>query len=68
MGLKMLGAFGWPDTKIVRTLDRLGNCIAASIPATLYEAVRQGRLSRGDRVLLVGTGAGISLGGAILTY
>jgi 3-oxoacyl-[acyl-carrier-protein] synthase-3 len=46
----------------------LGNCIAASIPVTLYEAVRQSRLRRGDRALLVGTGAGISLGGVILTY
>ncbi|MCX6040801.1 MAG: hypothetical protein NTV69_06680 [Caldilinea sp.] len=68
MGLKMLGAFGWPDTKVMRTLDMLGNCIAASIPVTLYEAVRQSRLRRGDRALLVGTGAGISLGGVILTY
>jgi 3-oxoacyl-[acyl-carrier-protein] synthase-3 len=68
MGMKMLGAFGWPEAKIVRTLDLLGNCIAASIPATLYEAVRQERLCRGDTALLVGTGAGISLGGVILTY
>ena len=68
MGLKMLSTFGWPDTRIMRTLDLLGNCIAASIPVTLYEAVRQGRLRRGDKVLLVGTAAGISLGGVILTY
>jgi 3-oxoacyl-[acyl-carrier-protein] synthase-3 len=68
MGMKVLGAFGWPDEKIMQTLDWLGNCIAASIPATLYEAVRQGRLCRGDRALLVGTGAGLSLGGVILTY
>jgi 3-oxoacyl-[acyl-carrier-protein] synthase-3 len=68
MGLKMLGAFGWPNEKIMQTLDHLGNCIAASIPLTLYEAVRKGCLSRGDKALLVGTGAGFSLGGVILTY
>jgi 3-oxoacyl-[acyl-carrier-protein] synthase-3 len=60
--------FGWPADRIVMTLDRLGNCVAASLPATLYEAVRGGRLRRGDRVLLVGTGAGLSIGGLILTY
>jgi 3-oxoacyl-[acyl-carrier-protein] synthase-3 len=68
MGLKALELFGWPAAQIVKTLDHLGNCVAASIPCTLYEAVREGRLQRGDQVLLVGTGAGLSLGGVILTY
>ncbi|MEP7357262.1 MAG: 3-oxoacyl-[acyl-carrier-protein] synthase III C-terminal domain-containing protein [Anaerolineales bacterium] len=68
MGLKAMEMFGWPAGQIVKTLDHLGNCVAASIPCTLYEAVRQGRLQRGDQVLLVGTGAGLSLGGVILTY
>jgi 3-oxoacyl-[acyl-carrier-protein] synthase-3 len=68
MGLKALEMFGWPAGQIVRTLDHLGNCVAASIPCTLYEAVRAGRLQRGDEVLLVGTGAGLSIGGVILTY
>lgn len=68
VGLRMLGRFGWPDDKIIRTLDWLGNCVAASIPATLYEGVADGRIRRGDRVLLVGTGAGLSMGGLVLTY
>lgn len=68
VGLMMLGRFGWPDTKIMRTLEWLGNCVAASIPATLYDAVRKGRIQRGSEVLLVGTGAGLSMGGIILTY
>ncbi len=68
MGIKVMQSFGWPADKIVVTLDWLGNCVAASIPVTLYEAIKQGRLQRGDEVLLVGTGAGLSIGGAILTY
>jgi 3-oxoacyl-[acyl-carrier-protein] synthase III len=68
MGLKAMEMFGWPPGQIVRTLDHLGNCVAASIPCTLYEAVRGGRLQRGDEVLLVGTGAGLSIGGVILTF
>ncbi len=59
---------GMPEEMVARTLDRFGNCIAASIPLTLYEVVREGRIGRGDKVLLLGTGAGLSLGGLVLTY
>jgi len=68
VGLRMLNRFGWADDKVIRTLDWLGNCVAASVPATLYEGVRSGRIHRGDKVLLVGTGAGLSMGGLVLTY
>lgn len=68
VGLRMLGRFGWTEDKTIRTLDWLGNCVAASIPATLYEGVADGRIRRGDKVLLVGTGAGLSMGGLVLTY
>src|SRR5579859_523733 len=68
VGLRAMQTFGWPAERIVVSIDHLGNCVAASLPATLYEAVRQGRLRRGEQVLLVGTGAGLSLGGVILTY
>jgi len=68
MGLRLLSRFGWPNHRIMTTLGWLGNCIAASIPVTLYEAVKQERLHRGDKFLMVGSGAGLSLGGLILTY
>ncbi|MBN1337256.1 MAG: ketoacyl-ACP synthase III [Deltaproteobacteria bacterium] len=60
--------YGFDETRTAATLDRLGNCVAASIPATLYEAVRAGRIARGDKILLLGTGAGLSMGGVILTW
>ena len=50
------------------TLEWLGNCVAASIPSTLYQSVRDGKIQRGQKVLLVGTGAGLSIGGLVLTY
>jgi 3-oxoacyl-[acyl-carrier-protein] synthase III len=59
---------GWPMEKIAVTIDWLGNTIAASIPATLYDVIRQGRIEPGDKVLPVGTGAGLSAGGAIITH
>jgi 3-oxoacyl-[acyl-carrier-protein] synthase III len=68
VGLQLLRRYGWPEARIVQTLGVLGNCVAASIPATLYQAVRDGRVERGDKVLLVGTGAGLSLGGLVLVY
>ncbi len=68
LGLRMLQFFGWPTERILISLDRLGNTVAASIPVTLYQGVHNGQIERGDEILLVGTGAGLSLGGVILTY
>jgi 3-oxoacyl-[acyl-carrier-protein] synthase-3 len=68
LGLMLLTRFGWPESKIVRTLEWMGNCVAASIPATLYEGVKTGSIQRGSKVLLVGTSAGLSIGAVILTY
>ncbi|WP_110930100.1 beta-ketoacyl-ACP synthase III [Paenibacillus bouchesdurhonensis] len=45
-----------------------GNTIAASIPMALHEAIQQGRIQRGERLLLLGTSAGFSVGGMILEY
>ncbi len=45
-----------------------GNQIAASLPSALHGAVSGGRLKRGDVALLVGTAAGVSLGGAVIRY
>ncbi len=60
--------FGMSEDMVMKTIDRFGNCVAASIPLTLYETVREGRIERGDKVLLLGTGAGLSLGGVVFTY
>ncbi len=68
VGLLMLERFGWPRSKIMSTLETLGNCVAASIPATLYQAVRDGNIQRGKKVLIAGTGAGLSIGGLVLTF
>jgi 3-oxoacyl-[acyl-carrier-protein] synthase-3 len=54
-----------------RTVDVLattGNTSAASIPLALAEAADHGRLSAGDRVLLIGFGAGMSWASAVLEW
>ncbi|MGB0929143.1 MAG: 3-oxoacyl-[acyl-carrier-protein] synthase III C-terminal domain-containing protein [Chitinophagales bacterium] len=45
-----------------------GNCIAASIPMALYDAIEAKQIVRGSKVLLVGTGAGLSIGGVVIRY
>ncbi len=45
-----------------------GNTIAASVPMGIHEAIVQGRMKRGDRIMLLGTSAGLSVGGIILDY
>lgn len=45
-----------------------GNQVAASLPSALHEAIASGRLRRGERALLLGTGAGISMGAVVLCY
>lgn len=45
-----------------------GNQVGASLPSALHAAVESGRLQRGDRALLLGTGAGLSMGGVLLCY
>lgn len=59
---------GFTSDQLVMNLAQRGNCISASIPLALAEAIASGRVRRGQRVLLVGTGAGLTLGALALTY
>lgn len=57
-----------PLEKVVLTLDRQGNTCAASIPLALDAAVRDGRIKRGDLLLLEAFGAGFTWGSALIQY
>ncbi len=54
--------------RVVVTVDRHGNTSAASIPLALDEAVRDGRIHRGDMLLLEALGAGLTWGAALVRY
>jgi 3-oxoacyl-[acyl-carrier-protein] synthase-3 len=54
--------------RVLINLDRYGNTTAASVPLVLDEAAATGRLKRGDHVLLLGFGAGLTWGAAVLRY
>ncbi|MDR3299818.1 MAG: ketoacyl-ACP synthase III [Candidatus Accumulibacter sp.] len=54
--------------KVVVTVDRHGNTSAASIPLALDAAIRDGRVRRGQKLLLEGVGAGVTWGAVLLQY
>lgn len=59
---------GVPESKLIVTLDQHGNTSAASVPLALDAAVRDGRIQRGQRVLLQGVGGGFTWGSILLEW
>ena len=57
---------GVPPERMIATVDRHANTSAASIPLALDEAVRDGRITAGHRVLLLGVGGGFTWGSVFL--
>jgi len=57
---------GDPAAKLVDQLATRGNQVSASIPSMLDHALSNGLARSGDIVLLIGTAAGITLGGAVV--
>ncbi len=57
-----------PLERVVVTVEDHGNTSAASVPLALDVAVRDGRIRRGDRLLLEAFGGGFTWGSALLTY
>ncbi len=59
---------GVDRSRVIVTVDRHGNTSAASVPLALDEAVRDGRIKRGQKVLLEGVGGGFTWGAALLEF
>ena len=59
---------GIPSEKVIRTVDRHGNTSAASIPLALSVAQRDGRIKRGDLLLLEAMGGGFTWGAVLLRW
>ena len=57
-----------PLEKLIVTVDEHGNTSAASIPLALDEAVRSGKVTRGDTLMLEGVGGGFTWGAVLLEY
>jgi 3-oxoacyl-[acyl-carrier-protein] synthase-3 len=59
---------GLADDKCIVTVERHANTSAASVPLALDTAVRDGRVKRGDTVMLQGVGGGFTWGTVLLKY
>ncbi len=57
-----------PREKAILNIDRYGNTSSASVPVTLDEGVRSGRIKPGDLVAMMAIGAGMSWGGALVRW
>jgi len=56
------------DDKVIINIQKYGNTSSASIPAALFEAVSEGRVKRGDNIVLVGFGGGLTYGAVLMRY
>ena len=54
--------------KVYVNLNKYGNMSAASIPVALDEAYRQGKIEKGDNVVLVGFGGGLTWGASVINW
>ena len=59
---------GFKKEKVLETVSRFGNCVAASVPMTLVMAIKDDQIKRNDLVMLIGTGAGLSAACSIFRY
>jgi 3-oxoacyl-[acyl-carrier-protein] synthase-3 len=58
----------FPMERVFVNIQKYGNTSAASIPIALCEAAAEGRLRRGDKVLLVAFGGGFTWGASVLEW
>jgi 3-oxoacyl-[acyl-carrier-protein] synthase-3 len=65
---KVGSQLGFRDEQVFFNLNRFGNTSCASIPLCLHDAMAQGRLKKGDRLLIVGFGAGLTWGSCLTRW
>lgn len=59
---------GIDDSKVILNLEKYGNTSSSCIPSTLTEAVAEGKIVRGDKIVVVGFGGGLTWGAAVFEY
>ena len=59
---------GAPDEKIICNIDHVGNTSSASIPIALHEAALEGKIKKGDRILLAAFGSGFTWGSMYIKW
>jgi 3-oxoacyl-[acyl-carrier-protein] synthase-3 len=59
---------GMPEDRVIINIDEFGNTTAGTIPLALESARQQGRLKKGDLVLIASVGAGFTVGATLLRW
>jgi 3-oxoacyl-[acyl-carrier-protein] synthase-3 len=59
---------GFPAEKVVINVERYGNTSSGSIPLALADAIRDGRVKPGSKVLMTGMGAGLTWGSSLIEW
>jgi 3-oxoacyl-[acyl-carrier-protein] synthase-3 len=59
---------GLPKERVMLNIDEYGNTSTATIGLALHDALQQGRLKRGDKVLIAGFGSGLTWGACLLEW
>ena len=59
---------GFSESSVMNIISQYGNCVSASIPLALSIAIEENRIKRGDTIMMIGTGAGLSVASTILKY
>jgi 3-oxoacyl-[acyl-carrier-protein] synthase-3 len=62
------GLLDFPMEKVITTVEKYANTSSASIPATLSEAAKEGKIKRGDLILMAAFGSGLTSGAILLRY
>ena len=59
---------GFPENKVMNIISEYGNCVSASIPLALSLAIQEKKINRGDLVMMIGTGAGLSVASSLIKF
>jgi len=59
---------GMPLEKVIINIDRYGNTTAGTVPIAMQTAIEDGKLKKGDLVLLAAVGAGFTSGATLLRW
>ncbi|HAD14510.1 MAG TPA: ketoacyl-ACP synthase III [Saprospirales bacterium] len=59
---------GFPIEKALESIVDYGNTSSASIPIALYQGIVQGKVKKGDKIMLIGFGGGLAYAGTVITW
>lgn len=58
----------FPEEKVISNVEKYANTSSATIPSALHEAIEDGRIKRGQKIMVAAFGAGLTSGAAIFQY